>query len=236
MATTHTNPDIPIIYEDEDLLIINKPVNVLSQADHTGDPDVLSLCKHYLSHKRNNRHSFYLGLLHRLDRPVGGLMMLAKNSKAAQKMSQQINDRTVIKTYWAIVLGKPPANGMLTHFLLKDRKTNTVKTVGPGNKNAKKAVLSYRTIQNSENLSLLSIDLQTGRSHQIRVQFSAEGYPLYGDQKYGGKQVNQHQQIALRATYLRFEHPRNHKEMEFKQLPEKAEPWSKFDMDKIELF
>lgn len=229
MNYTDTVPNIPIVYEDRHLLVIDKPHNLLSQEDHTGDPDVLRLCKLYLKKKENKSGSIYLGLVQRLDRPVGGLMVLAKTSRVAKDLSKQIHDRLVQKTYRAVVHGKPPANGVLTHYLLKNRQTNVVETVSSNNKKAKKAVLSFARLQMADHLSLLSVHLQTGRPHQIRVQLSTEGYPIWGDYKYGTQNKPEGRTIALRASELFFEHPISKKDMRFELSPPDEEPWSRFN-------
>lgn len=228
MNHTQTEPNIEIIYEDKHLLIIDKPHNVLSQEDHTGDPDVLNLCKSYLGKKEEGSGSVYLGLVHRLDRPVGGLMLLAKTSKAAAKLARQMRDRLIQKTYWAVTHGEPPANGVLTHHLLKNRQTNVVETVSPDNKKSKKAILSFARLKQSEDLSLLSIHLQTGRPHQIRVQLSAEGYPIWGDYKYGLRDQPDGRIIALRSSELSFEHPATGEQMFFELSQPDEEPWNHF--------
>lgn len=228
MDYTETEPNIPIIFEDNHLLVISKPHNLLSQEDHTGDPDVLRLCKTYLKEKHGKTGNVYLGLVHRLDRPVGGLMLLAKTSKAAQRLSKQMRDRLIQKTYWTIVHGSSPANGVLTHYLLKNRQTNVVETVAPENREGKKAVLSFAKLQEADHLSLISVHLQTGRPHQIRVQLSAEGFPVWGDYKYGIQNKPDGRTIALRATELIFEHPTTKKEMRFELNPPDEEPWNRF--------
>ncbi len=229
MEHTGTLPDIPIIFEDNHLLVISKPHDVLSQEDHTGDPDVLTLCKEYLKKKSDKTGSVYLGLIHRLDRPVGGLMVLAKNSNAAGGLSKQIRERTMQKTYWAIVNGNPPLNGVLTHHLLKDRQTNTVETVSPTHRKGKKALLSYSRLDQSDGLTLLSLHLQTGRPHQIRVQLSKEGYPVWGDYKYGKSTQPDGRTIALRSVELSFKHPSTHNLVHFTLPPPNVKPWSIFD-------
>lgn len=226
MNSTNTRPDLPIIFEDAHLLIIDKPHDVLSQEDHTGDADVLSLCKRYLNRK-SDKKSNYLGLLHRLDRPVGGLMMLAKTPQAAKNISKQMRDRLVQKTYQAVVQGTPPPNGVLTHYLLKDKQTNIVKTVSENEKKAKRAVLSFSKLDQKKELALLSIHLQTGRPHQIRVQLATEGLPIWGDYKYGKEQPDG-RTMALRATELIFNHPANKKEMRYKLTPPVEYPWNVF--------
>jgi 23S rRNA pseudouridine1911/1915/1917 synthase len=226
MKETHTQPNIPIIFEDEDLLIIDKPANILSQEDHTGDPDVLSLCKEYLSGKKTNP---YLGLVHRLDRPVAGIMILAKTRKAADALSQQIRDRTMQKTYWAITTGHPPRNGVLTHHLYKNRDKNIVEVVPSGQRKGKEAILSFAKLEEVNNLNLLSIHLQTGRPHQIRVQLAQEGYPIWGDYKYGTNQPDG-RDIALRAVELVFKHPRTNQQLQFELAPPQQEPWAQFSI------
>ncbi len=226
MNQTHTQPEIPIVYEDDHLLLINKPVNVLSQADHTGDPDVLSLCKEHLGRSQTNP---YLGLVHRLDRPVGGLMLLAKNRNAADALSQQMRDRTMQKTYWTVTSGSPPKNGMLTHHLLKNRDTNVVNVVPADQKKAKEAILSFAKLEEVNSLNLLSIHLQTGRPHQIRVQLAEEGYPIWGDYKYGIDQPDG-RDIALRAVELTFQHPHLKQELHFELAPPHVEPWDQFSI------
>lgn len=226
MKQTHTQPQIPIIYEDDHLLLIDKPVNVLSQADHTGDPDVLTLCKEYLSRSQKNP---YLGLVHRLDRPVGGLMLMAKNKNAADALSQQIRDRTMQKTYWAVTFGNPPKNGMLTHHLVKNRDKNIVNVVKNNQKKAKEAILSFAKLEKSNDLNLLSVHLQTGRPHQIRVQLAEEGYSIWGDYKYGPDQPDG-RDIALRAVELAFEHPQMKQQLHFELAPSNTEPWAQFSI------
>lgn len=226
MSETHTEPNISIIFEDEHLLVIEKPVNVLSQADHTGDPNVLSLCKRYLSRSKNNP---FLGLVHRLDRPVGGLMMLAKSRSAADSLSQQMRDRTMQKTYWAVTAGAPPKNGMLTHYLEKDRDNNIVNTVDKNSRHGKEAILSFARLESAQELNLLSIHLQTGRPHQIRVQLAEEGYPIWGDYKYGLNQPDG-RDMALRAVELRFQHPRLEQELHFELAPANTAPWHHFSI------
>lgn len=230
MTTTGTDPDIPIVYEDDHVLVIDKPHGVLSQGDHTGDPDIVTLCKQYLKSKKNKQGNVYLGLIHRLDRPVGGLMLLAKTSKTAGKLSQQMRDRVIQKTYWAITAGNSPANGLLTHYLHKDRSTNTVRTVSEGDQRGKEAILSFIRLQQFNGLTLLSVHLQTGRPHQIRVQLAAEGYPVWGDYRYGADNQEDGRTMALRAVELIFSHPVQGKEIRLTLPPDDEEPWNRFDV------
>jgi 23S rRNA pseudouridine1911/1915/1917 synthase len=227
MKQTNTQPDISIIFEDKHLLLIDKPINMLSQEDHTGDPNVLTLCKQYLS--RSHSSTPYLGLVHRLDRPVGGLMLLAKSRQAANALSQQMRDRTMQKTYWAVTSGTPPQNGMLTHHLYKNRDTNIVDVVPGGQRKGKEAILSFARLETSNDLNLLSIHLQTGRPHQIRVQLAHEGYPIWGDYKYGIDQPDG-RDMALRSVELAFQHPQTKQQVQFELAPPDVEPWSQFSI------
>lgn len=228
MNQTNTQPNIPVIYEDAHILLIDKPVNVLSQEDHTGDPDVVSLCKQYLS-RSEGKNDPYVGLIHRLDRPVGGLMLLAKTRKAADHLSQQIRDRMMRKTYWAVTSGDPPENRMLTHYLHKDRDRNIVEVVSDNQKKGKEAILSFAKLEKANDLNLLSVHLQTGRPHQIRVQLAREGYPIWGDYKYGLDQPDG-RDIALRAVELIFEHPQMNQDLQFELAPPEIEPWTQFSI------
>jgi 23S rRNA pseudouridine1911/1915/1917 synthase len=229
MDTTKTSPNIPIIFEDNHLLVIDKPAGVLSQEDHTGNPDVLNLCKAYIKKEYNKPGNVYLGLVHRLDRPVSGVMVLAKTSKAASRLSYQIRKRTMKKTYWALVHGMSPVYGEHVHFLDKDNRTNIVKAYNSPKRNAKESRLKFITIKQSSKFSVIEVDLITGRPHQIRVQFAKEGNPLWGDHKYGNPDKNHGKDIALRAVKLELEHPTLKDLMTFKAPKPSGEPWNKFD-------
>jgi 23S rRNA pseudouridine1911/1915/1917 synthase len=229
METTQTSPNIPIIYEDNHLLVIDKPAGVLSQEDHTGDPDVLNLCKAYIKKKYNKPGNVYLGLVHRLDRPVSGVMVLAKTSKAASRLSYQIRKRTINKTYWALVEGQTPVFGELVHFLEKDNRTNTVKAFTSPKGKAKESRLKFITIKTNDKYSVIEVDLITGRPHQIRVQFAEEGYPLWGDLKYGNSKGTSGKDIALRAVKLELEHPTTKELMILKAPKPIGQPWNMFE-------
>jgi len=220
--------EIPIIHEDNHLLVVNKPVNLLSQGDKTGDKDMLTLLKQDLKVRYNKPGNVYLGLVHRLDRPVGGVMVFAKTSKAASRLSNQVRTRKFKKIYLAVVRGKPAQAKRLRHYLAKDTRTNTVSVVSKNAQNAKEAVLEYKVLGSKGDLSLLKINLITGRSHQIRVQFAAEGHPLYGDQKYGVRLNKPGQQIALFCHEITCQHPTLKETMTFTQNPESVHPWSQF--------
>ncbi|MBM7581757.1 23S rRNA pseudouridine1911/1915/1917 synthase [Caldicoprobacter guelmensis] len=228
------NSDVKILYEDNHLLVVEKPVNMLTQGDATGDADLLSILKQYIKEKYNKPGNVYLGLVHRLDRPVGGVMVFARTSKAASRLSDQVRKGTFGKVYLAVVRGKPPESGRLKHYLYKDNATNMVRCFVAPREGAKEAVLEYEVLEslNASNkadvLSLIKIDLLTGRPHQIRAQFSFEGFPLYGDQKYG-KGVNKPgQQLALWSTAIKLVHPTLKEDMVFKSFPPDCYPWNQF--------
>lgn len=193
---------INVIYEDNHLLVVLKPINVPVQEDNSKDKDFLTMLKEYIKKKYNKKGNVYLGLVHRLDRPVGGVMVFAKTSKCASRLSEQIRKKEFNKIYYAVVLGKPKGKGILEDKLKKNPKTNMVYI----DRNGKDAILSYELIESKNNLSLLKINLKTGRSHQIRVQFSSRGYPLYGDQRYN-KYSKVGEQIALFSNSITFIHP-----------------------------
>lgn len=214
-----------IIFEDNHLLVAEKPSNLLSQADRSGDPDMLSLLKEDIRKRYHKPGNVYLGLVHRLDRPAAGVMVFARTSKAAARLSAQLRDRTFQKVYLAVVRGAlSPAAGRLQHRLAKDRAANKVYS----QENGVEAVLDYLLLESRQNLSLVRISLHTGRSHQIRVQMSSAGYPLYGDQKYGSKVNKPGEQLALWAAEVTFTHPVRDELMTFQSAPPAIFPWSIF--------
>lgn len=219
---------IPVIYEDNHLLVVNKPPNILSQADKTGDVDMLTLLKKDLKQRYNKPGNVYLGLVHRLDRPVGGVMVFAKTSKAASRLSNQVRMREFSKKYVAVVHGRPKDAARLQHYLVKDPDTNMVAVAGKGAAGAKEAVLNYQLLDSREGFSLLRINLVTGRSHQIRVQLAASGHPIYGDLRYGASVNRPGQQIALFCQEISFMHPTRQEPMTFTQVPGEAHPWNLF--------
>lgn len=215
------NQMINVVYEDNHIIVVEKPVNIPVQADDSKDLDFLSMIKKYIKDKYNKPGNVYVGLVHRLDRPVGGIMVFAKTSKAASRLSEQVRLNKIKKVYHAVIEGKPLKEGHLEDYLLKDSKTNTTKV----NKSGKLSILDYKLISTVENLSLVKVFLKTGRSHQIRVQFSSRNLPLYGDQRYN-KNAKVGQQIALYATSLSFEHPTTKETLTFElDLPNKY-PWN----------
>jgi len=217
-----------VLYEDNHIIVVEKMPNVPSQADKTGDEDMLTIIKSYLKEKYNKPGNVYLGLVHRLDRPVGGVMVFAKTSKAASRLSEEIRNKTFKKTYLAIVNGKMESeSGEYVDYLWKDEKQNTSYVVKEGKKNSKLAKLNYEVIayNEKENVSLVKINLQTGRHHQIRVQFSSRMHALYGDSKYHGRGAGTG--ICLWAYKIKFVHPVKKEEMEFEDFPPKEGMWGK---------
>lgn len=219
-------PSIPVLYEDNHVIVVVKPPNVPTQEDDSRDPDLLTLIKADLKHRHGKPGNVFLGLVHRLDRPVGGVMVFAKTSKAASRLSDAVRTRAIGKQYRAVVHGKPAsASGTLRHHLLKDTRTNMVTVVKANLPGAKEAILDYRVLSSQEGLSLVEVELHTGRPHQIRVQFATIGCPLVGDQRYAGPLAIPGQQIALWSTSLSFEHPVSKELLRFHSEPPAAYPW-----------
>lgn len=219
--------NLKILFEDNHIIVVEKTPNIPSQSDKTGDIDMLTLVKQYIKEKYNKPGNVYLGLVHRLDRPVGGIMIFAKTSKAASRLSDEVREKVFKKKYLAVVDGKiEKTKGSLENYLYKDERNNMSKVVNKDKKNAKLAKLDYEVLFYDEvkNLSLLKINLHTGRHHQIRVQLSNFGHSIFGDQKYGTRGTGK--QIALWAYELTIVHPITKEEMTFKDLPEKIGTWS----------
>lgn len=222
---------LKIIHEDNHVLVVIKPQNVPSQEDSSKDKDMLTMVKEYLKEKYNKPGNVYAGLVHRLDRPTGGVMVFAKTSKAASRLAEQIKTGDFQKTYLAVVNGSPKVNyEQLTNYLAKNETLNKVQIVPQLVDGAKIAKMEYNLMQKSEKLSLLKIHLFTGRSHQIRVQLKGIGLPIYGDAKYGnGERGN----LALWAYELKFLHPTTRVPMTFQVYPPTEErPWNEFNFTK----
>ena len=220
---------VKVIYEDNHLLVVEKPVNILSQGDDTNDKDMVNLLKQYVKEKYNKPGNVYIGLVHRLDRPVGGAMVFAKTSKAASRLSEQVRNKTFKKTYRAVIHGTMnKESDTLKDYLYKNKKTNMVSVVNKNHKDAKNAELSYETLEHKNNFSLVEIDLKTGRPHQIRVQFASRCHPLFGDQRYGQNVNKVGQQISLWSYKIEIEHPTTKEKMEFVCEPPKEYPWDLF--------
>ena len=222
---------VKVIYEDNHLLVVEKPVNILSQGDDTNDKDMVNLLKNYVKEKYNKPGNVFIGLVHRLDRPVGGVMVFAKTSKAASRLSEQVRNKSFKKTYRAVIHGNMNKNeDTLKDYLYKNKKTNMVSVVNKNHKEAKNAELDYKTLQSKNNFSLVEIDLKTGRPHQIRVQFSSRKHPLFGDQRYGQNLNKVGQQIALWSYKIEITHPTTKEPMEFICEPPKEYPWDLFNI------
>lgn len=218
-------PKINILYEDNHLLVVEKPVNMPVCEDESKDLDLLTVLKSYIKEKYQKPGNVYLGLVHRLDRPVGGVMVFAKTSKAASRLSKQVAEQHLGKTYVAVVCGKTPESGICFDYLVKDKKKKQ-SYVTDKNK-GKEARLSYRRLAYKDGFSLIEINLETGRSHQIRVQFSSRGFPLVGDAKYN-KQHDGKTSVALFAKKLSFSHPVTKDKVSFElELPTRY-PFSLF--------
>ncbi len=223
---------INILYEDNHLLVVEKPVNMLVQADKTKDEDLLTLLKSYIKKEYNKPGAVFLSLVHRLDRPVGGAIVYAKTSKGASRLSDQLRRRVVEREYLGVVRGLINKNqARLEDYLLKDNKRNEVSIVKSNVKGSQNAVLEYKKIGIKKDLSLLNIKLETGRSHQIRVQLAGIGHPLYGDQKYGAHINKVGEQIALWSHKLKFKHPTKDEMIEIVSYPPNVMPWNNFKIN-----
>ena len=205
---------LKVLYEDNHIIVVVKPENVLSQSDITGDIDMLSLVKSYIKEKYNKPGNVYIGLVHRLDRPTGGIMVFARTSKAANRLSEQIKNNEVNKTYLAVIPNFRNQKGEFIDYLKKEDNGNTIVT---NKEKGKYSNLKYKLIKEKNNLSLVAIELITGRHHQIRVQFASRGYPLYGDQRYGKEDKTQ---LALFCYKLEFVHPVKKEKMSFIEYPD----------------
>ena len=222
--------NLNIIYEDNHIIVVEKIPNILSQDDETGDISMMKLVKDYLKEKYNKPGNVYLGLVHRLDRPVGGVIIFAKTSKAASRLSDEVRKKVFKKEYLTIVDGKfENDKGTLENYLYKDKKTNISYVVSKDKKQAKIAKLDYEVLKydRKKDLSILKINLHTGRHHQIRVQLSNINHSIYGDQKYGKRGKNK--QIALWAYKLTIIHPTKKEKMVFTTLPKKTGIWKMLD-------
>jgi 23S rRNA pseudouridine1911/1915/1917 synthase len=223
---------VPILYEDNHLLIVNKPFGMLSQGAEAGDENVVDLMKEYIRKKYNKPGAVYLALIHRLDRPVGGVLVLARTSKAAARLSEQFKNRSVRKTYLAIAENTPePMEGILRHWLVKLAEKNKVKAFTKPEKSGQECVLQYKVLGVVAHRTLLQVQPITGRQHQIRAQFARIACPLVGDVKYGSERTKplQDQSIGLFAYQIELEHPVTKKTMRFSTLPPKQQPWDLFD-------
>ena len=223
-----------VIFEDNHVIVVVKPQNIPTQLDESNDLDMLTMVKNYLKEKYDKPGNVYLGLVHRLDRPTGGLMVFAKTGKAASRLSEQLVSGDMKKKYLAVVNGVVSKNTeKLTNYLKKNAKTNTVAVVPELTTGAKRAELEYEVLERREKVSLVSLNLFTGRSHQIRVQMKHIGHPVYGDVRYGGDILAKGHNLALWAYELSFNHPITKQRMTFKCVPPDIVPWTNFDVKRL---
>lgn len=227
-----TYDDINIVYEDNHILVVVKPHNIPTQQDITGDMDMLTLLKEYLVKTYNKPGEAYLGLVHRLDRPTGGVMVFAKTSKAAARLSEQIKDNTMEKAYLAVVDGvMKDKQGKLVHYLKKNSATNNVIIVPEMTVGAKRAELDYKILEEKNNVGLIRVKLVTGRSHQIRVQLASQRCSIMADVRYGKKRSIP-MDMGLWAYELKLVHPTTKDIMAFRVAPDKEVlPWKYFNVD-----
>ena len=219
-----------VLYEDNHIIVVVKPINILSQSDSTGDVDMLTMIKSYLKEKYHKPGNVYLGLVHRLDRVVGGVMVFAKTSKSASRLSESIRNNDFHKTYLAICHGKVKEKDTFVDYL---KKIDNFNTIISNKEEGKLSELSYELLDYNEklDLSLVKVNLKTGRHHQIRVQFASRNHPLIGDNRYG---IDKEKEIGLFAYKLSFIHPVKKEEMVFTYLP-KDKPFNIFDIKNIDV-
>ena len=207
--------DLPVIYEDNHILVVNKAAGLLVQGDQTGDESLVDIAKRYIKDKYKKPGDVFLGLVHRLDRPTTGVIVLARTSKALKRLNQQFKDRVPKKVYRAIVSGSPESSARLEHYLKKNSSQNKSFHYPKTTSNTKNAVLHYRHVESLKSYHVLEIELETGRHHQIRAQLAAVGLHIKGDLKYGAKRPNPNGSIHLHARSLLFVHPTKKEEMKF---------------------
>lgn len=224
------NKEIEVVYEDNHIIVVVKPPNIPVQKDASEDMDMATAIKAYIKKKYNKPGEVYLGIVHRLDRPVGGVMVFARTSKAAARLSDSIASRETEKNYYAITQARiPKAKGELIDYIVKDEKTGSSRIAVKSTAQAKEAILEYELKESKNSYYLYDISLVTGRHHQIRVQLANAGAPIWGDQRYAYKIYKPGQQIALYAYSLAFMHPVKKEWMKFtKDMPD-IFPWTVFE-------
>ncbi len=225
---------LTVLYEDNQIVVVIKPQNIPTQSDSSKDVDMLSMVKAYVKEKYNKEGEAFIGLVHRLDRPTGGVMVFARNSKSAKRLTEQFQNHTTEKVYYAVTNGVLRyKKDTLINYLEKNEKENMVKVVPMGVSGAKKAELVYEELENNGKESLVKIQILTGRSHQIRVQMANIGFPLYGDNKYGKDKSVATKNLGLWAGKLSFIHPVTKEKMVFMAMPDTTKlPWKNFNMEK----
>lgn len=222
-----------VVYEDNHLIIVNKSSSEIVQGDKTGDKPLSEMVKEYIKQKYHKPGNVFLGVVHRLDRPVSGLVVFARTSKALARLNEMFRTKEVHKTYWAIV-GNCPATeeGELVHWLVRNEKQNKSYAYDKEKPEAKKAILDYKLIGRSERYFLLEVDLKTGRHHQIRCQLAKMGCPIKGDLKYGSPRTNPDGSICLHARRVRFVHPVSKQEIDVTAPVPEGNLWHSFQNDK----
>ena len=227
--------ELKVLYEDNHIIVVVKPQNIPTQEDESKDKDLLTMVKEYIKVKDNKPGNVFVGLVHRLDRPTGGVMVFAKTSKAASRLTEAMQNDTFSKRYLAVVNGKPrEERAKLVNFLKKNARTNTVQVVPELTTGAKRAELDYQVLEAKEKVSLVEVKLYTGRSHQIRVQMKNIGCPVYGDVRYGGDILAKGHNLALWAFEVKLVHPTTKENMTFRCYPpEDIVPWKVFNLDKV---
>lgn len=200
-----------VLYEDNHIILVNKTPGEIVQGDKTGDTPISEMLKSYLKEKYNKPGNVFCGVVHRIDRPVGGVVIFAKTSKALERLNKMLREGQIHKTYWALVEGKMQENeGILKNFLKTDGRINKSFITNADDPQAKESILKYKEINIGENYTMLEINLLTGRKHQIRAQLSAIGHPIKGDLKYGARRSNPDGSISLLARKVEFTHPVSH--------------------------
>lgn len=219
-----------VVYEDNHIIVVNKASGEIVQGDKTGDTPLVETVRQYIKEKYAKPGNVFCGVVHRLDRPVAGLVVFAKTSKALTRLNEMFREGRMHKTYWAITRNKPQEpEGHLTHWITTVESANKSTAHSAPRTNAKEARLSYKHIASSDRYYLLEVNLETGRKHQIRVQLAAMGCPVRGDLKYGDKRSNPDGSISLMARHIEFEHPVSHELISLTAEPPASDPlWSKF--------
>lgn len=219
-----------VIYEDNHIVIVNKTASEIVQGDKTGDTPLSETVKQYLKKKYDKPGNVFIGITHRLDRPVSGLVVFAKTSKALSRLNEMFKNREVEKIYWAVVKNLPPEEeGELVHYLVRNKIQNKSYAYAKERPGSKKAILHYRLIGKSQNYYLLEIDLKTGRHHQIRSQLAEMGCPIKGDLKYGFPHSNPDGGICLHARFIRFVHPVSNDRVEVEAPVPEGNLWNGFE-------
>lgn len=226
MTTSSTSKNLKVLYEDNHLIIVNKRPSDIVQGDKTGDKPLVDHVKDYIKEKYNKPGAVFLGVIHRIDRPVSGAVVFAKTSKALSRMNKMFQEKTIQKTYWAVCHGAPKqTEARIKHFLKKDQQKNKSKAFDKPAPGSKESSLSYKVIGMGDNYSFIEVTPHTGRHHQIRVQLSAIACPIKGDLKYGAKRSNKDASIHLHARMIVFEHPVKKEELKVIAPPPKDNLW-----------